>query len=661
MIKLRSALLGFLLAFAAGVLLVWAVDFRRMLSDLGTTETSGRWSDDEAFVPVSSRDPVWGSRSAPATIVVFADIEGGGTAAMQRALELLKGAYGKDKLRIVWKNIVLPQRKTSRPSAIAAETARALQGNEAFFKFFATASASPQALTRENFEKWAVASGVPLDPFRKALDKATFAAKVDADSELARQLHLEASPAAFLNCVPLGTAQPIHRYRQAIDAQLARAEQLSAAGIKPPHLYTELCRYNRAQADARDSRPPAPTASEPRRPVPPPEDTTTWHVPLDNAPVRGNKKAPVTIVVFGDYQCPFCKRTEELLAQIRTDYGDKVRVVWKDRVQIFHPRSEPAAEFAREARKQKGEAGFWAAHDKLFENNSRLEDADLLGYAAELGLDVAKVKSAIAKKSHELDIQADVDQSDALKATATPHLFVNGRRLTGGQAMDQLRKLIDAQLAQAETLIAAGTPADKVYDKVMADAVKPPAPPLPPRKDVGAPGKDNPSRGPANATVVIQVFSDFQCPYCNQARKTLDEVRERFGKQVRIVWRNKPQPTHPDAPLAAEAAMEAFAQKGSDGFWKFHDLLFDNQAVSGGLKREALDRYAQQLGLDPGKFKAALDARTHKAAVDSDTRTAETAGISATPSFAINSYVLSGAAPLSELRKVIAHALKEQN
>ena len=100
-------------------------------------------------------------------------------------------------------------------------------------------------------------------------------------------------------------------------------------------------------------------------------------------------------------------------------------------------------------------------------------------------------------------------------------------------------------------------------------------------------------------------------------------------------------------------------QKGSAGFAKMHDMLFENQSTPGGLKREALDGYAQKLGLDTKKFAQALDTHAHKAAVEADMTAARDAAITGTPSFVINGYYLVGAQPAARFRSVIDRALSE--
>jgi protein-disulfide isomerase len=115
---------------------------------------------------------------------------------------------------------------------------------------------------------------------------------------------------------------------------------------------------------------------------------------------------------------------------------------------------------------------------------------------------------------------------------------------------------------------------------------------------------------------------------------------------------------HPDAELAAEAALEAQAQQGQAGFWKMHDLLFAHQK-DGELARAALDGYASQLGLDMTKWAAALDGHAHKAQVDTDKAAADAAKFEGTPAFAINGYVVSGAQPYARFRQLVERALAE--
>jgi protein-disulfide isomerase len=180
-----------------------------------------------------------------------------------------------------------------------------------------------------------------------------------------------------------------------------------------------------------------------------------------------------------------------------------------------------------------------------------------------------------------------------------------------------------------------------------------PAPPE--RKEVPAPTANNPARGAAKGQFVIQVFSDFQCPFCNRALPTLKELDQRYPGKIRWVWHNLPLPFHPQAKAAARAALEARAQQGDAGFWKMHDLLF---AAQKDLSDDALIAQARRLGLDLERFRAALADGRHDAAIDADLAIAQKAGISGTPGFVINGYFLAGSQPVATFAKIINYAAK---
>ncbi len=115
----------------------------------------------------------------------------------------------------------------------------------------------------------------------------------------------------------------------------------------------------------------------------------------------------------------------------------------------------------------------------------------------------------------------------------------------------------------------------------------------------------------------------------------MKQVEKNYGDKIRIVWRHNPLGMHPDAPLASEAAQEIYKEKGKDAFWKFHDSLFDKQGTPDGLKRAALENYAEPLGIDMPRFKKALDTNANKPFVDADVASAGKAGISGAPAFVI--------------------------
>jgi protein-disulfide isomerase len=174
---------------------------------------------------------------------------------------------------------------------------------------------------------------------------------------------------------------------------------------------------------------------------------------------------------------------------------------------------------------------------------------------------------------------------------------------------------------------------------------------------VPVPRSDAPTRGPSNARVTIQIFSDFECPFCAGVVPLLRGIEAEFGGNVRIVWHDFPLPAHPHARRAAAAAREVFVSRGGAAFWRMHDALFDAQAR--GLDDRAIDRLARQEGVDPARYEAALASGAHDASIDADIRTGDTAGVNGTPAFFVNDYLAVGALPIQAMRALVRHALKE--
>jgi predicted DsbA family dithiol-disulfide isomerase len=172
----------------------------------------------------------------------------------------------------------------------------------------------------------------------------------------------------------------------------------------------------------------------------------------------------------------------------------------------------------------------------------------------------------------------------------------------------------------------------------------------PPRFEVDA--TEGPSLGPPNAPVTIVEFSEFQCPYCAQVQPTLKRIKEHFGDNVRIVFRNFPLPRHEDAPKAAEAASCADEQ---GKFWEMHDKLFANNSK---LRVENLKTYAAELGLETDRFNECLDTGRLGAKWRTDKRDGGIYGVTGTPAFFINGRMVGGSVPYEEFLVVIQEELK---
>ena len=165
-----------------------------------------------------------------------------------------------------------------------------------------------------------------------------------------------------------------------------------------------------------------------------------------NAPVRGPKDAPVSIVEFSDFQCPYCIRVVPTLDKLRAAYGDKIRIAFRDFPLPFHPFAQKAAEAAACAAEQ---GKFWEMHDKLFAASGKLGVPELKTYAGELSLDADAFAACLDGGKQAADWKADLAAGQRLGVTGTPAFFINGRMFVGAQPFENFSAVIDDELQRA--------------------------------------------------------------------------------------------------------------------------------------------------------------------------------------------------------------------
>jgi protein-disulfide isomerase len=158
---------------------------------------------------------------------------------------------------------------------------------------------------------------------------------------------------------------------------------------------------------------------------------------------KGPATAPVEIIEFSDFQCPFCLRANPTVDQVMKTYGERVRFVYRHFPLGNHPNARPAAE-ASECAAEQGK--FWEYHDRLFANPSKLGDADLKQHAAALGLDGSKFNACVDSRKYKAQVDADMKAGEEAGVSGTPAFFVNGRMLSGAQPFESFKRLIDEEL-----------------------------------------------------------------------------------------------------------------------------------------------------------------------------------------------------------------------
>jgi protein-disulfide isomerase len=399
-----------------------------------------------------------------------------------------------------------------------------------------------------------------------------------------------------------------------------------------------------------------------------------FKVPLGDSPGRGGRAPKVTLVAFSEFQCPFCARVLPTLEELARTYGDDLRLVFKHRPLQFHDRALPAA-LAAEAAGEQGK--FWEMHDRLFANQSALDGPSLEKHAADIGLDVARWKTAMENGRAKGRVEADTKLADQLAVNGTPSFFINGRPIVGAQPLERFKAVIDEELARADQKLAGGTARAALYGELTRAGLEKrdrPAgqgrampgghcpggacPGAGPRAPVEADGKiykvelgSSPARGPRDAAVTVVLFSEFQCPFCKKVAPTLAELEKAFPGKVRVVWKNFPLEFHQNARPAALAAHAAGLQ---GKFWQMHDKLLENQQA---LQPADLEKYAQELALDLPRWKVAMASAEVANLVEADVKQAQSLGVAGTPSMFINGRKVVGALPIDTLRPIVEQEL----
>lgn len=169
---------------------------------------------------------------------------------------------------------------------------------------------------------------------------------------------------------------------------------------------------------------------------------------IDRAPSKGAENAPVKIVKFEDFECPFCKTVQPTISELLKKYAGRVRVVHKDLpLEEIHPQAQLAAQAARCAADQ---GKFWQYHDMLYSHAPKLGPAELKGYAKEVGIETTSFAQCLASGKHKGAVQQDLAEGAKLGLTGTPAFFINGRELIGAQPIEAFTAIIDDELALAK-------------------------------------------------------------------------------------------------------------------------------------------------------------------------------------------------------------------
>ena len=416
---------------------------------VSTARADGRLTFDPRTiykVPIGTA-PADGPADAPVTIVYWSDYACGYCYRVQSTLDTLNRMY-PGQLR--WVHRILP---LDEDETVSAEAALAAAAQGQFRPMNDRLYALAGHVDRAAVELLARELGLDMVRFRADLDTRVYRAQITSDTADARALGVSGTPTFFVNGRPVHGAQGLKVFVDVVDEELARAGSTKGG-------YDQLVATGKLQADA-------------------PPDTEHAGFELDpNATYRvglglpghqlGPDAAPVTIVVWSDFQCPFCQRSVPVVAKLRAQYGDDVRVVFRHLAMQMHRNAGIAAEAAIAA----GEQGkFWAYHDQLWDHFGSLTRADLDSFAAAAGLDLAVFKIALDSHRYRDLVVQEGATALALGVDGTPTMFINGQPVVGSRDFDGMDKIVGAHLLRAKQAIAAGIAAGDLYALMMSDAL----------------------------------------------------------------------------------------------------------------------------------------------------------------------------------------------
>ena len=464
------------------------------------------------------------------------------------------------------------------------------------------------------FVGYAEALELDASAFAECLEDDRYTERVQAGFQKGETRGVNSTPSFFINDQPLIGAQPLANFNEAI-ATVREGGELAANEPEP------------------QGQPAA---------VPTPASFSE-----NVAGTRGNPDAPVTIVEFTDYQCPYCSsHAEQVLPRIVTeliDSGDVYYVLKDLPLDNIHPRARAAATAARCAGEQDA---YWGMHDALFESQPRWSRPEntpteiFVELADELGLDSEAFNACLESGRYDEAIEANLAEARALGIGGTPYFFIDGYPIPGTQPFE----LFEYAVALAQ-------------EGRLADAYAPqPTPEPAPSEPVDVPIGDAPTIGEPDAPITIVEYTDYQCPYCSRHfEQTYPQILENFVETGIVRYVFKDYPLTNIHPQALEAAQAARCARDQGAFIDMHDTLFRQQGAWAGQANatELFVGFAEDLGLDSDAFSLCLESGEYEEAVLADLEEGTSLGVRGTPTFFINGRYTSGAQPYSSFEEMI--------
>jgi protein-disulfide isomerase len=432
-VPLSGAVIAVLIALAAGFV------FGRVIAGPGGKRGGGKGSagptpvakvDADKFAKAvrEGNPPRKGPDSAPVKVVLFSDFMCGYCGRIAPSFAKLAQQFG-DKVQLVYRTFPLDM----HPGAdLSAEAALAANEQGKFWEYHDILFDKMDRQSRNDLEGYARQLGLDIERFRKALDDRTFRSEVELAKSLGRSMGVTGTPTLIINGQMVVGPNP---------AQLAGMVDRASKG-KPIVDESAAAAPEGQQARAPQPPPPLPPASEAKD-----VKIETWN------PSEGPANAPITIVSYCEYMCPFCKKIQPTLRMIREKFGDKVRIVYRNLI-IHGEKAEIPALAALAAQRQ---GKFEALHALMFEHQGELSQGRgrIEELAQQAGLDMARFRADMDSPETRAQLEADKAEGARIGASSTPSSYVNGRYMRGARPPSNFGKWIDELLGNQGTTIPA--------------------------------------------------------------------------------------------------------------------------------------------------------------------------------------------------------------
>jgi len=591
-----------------------------------------------------------GPQDAPVTIINFSDFQCPFSKRSVDLVEKLMKEYD-GKIRYVFKHFPLGFHKLAKPAALASIAAHK-QGK--FWQYYSKLFEDIKKIDEENIVKWASDLGLDMEKFNEDRNSEEAGRILQNDIELGTQFGVRGTPTLFINGRRIVGANNV-KIREMLASRIAEGEKIKAKGVKDVYgriVENGLTKYVPPKRD----------------PGKVPTDVFKVEIP-EHSPVWSGKDAVITMVLFDDFECPFCSRLHKTYEQIKKEYGDNIRIAFINLPLRFHKKAVPAAIAAMAAHKQDK---FWEMYDRLFEKQKEWKKAgdlnDWLEKEAEsIGLDMEKFKNDFESKQIRNIIEKDKAIAESMGIRGTPATFINGRFVNGALPFETFKSVIDEELKKVEPLKAKGLTGDDLYKEIIKDGLTRVSKSAGRDKKGKDPDKiyeiklsgNEPVKGNKDAEITIVEFSEFQCPFCRKGAYAVEEVIEDYKDKVKLVFKHMPLAFHKEAKPAAFFTIAVKITYGDEKFFQTAKKLFEKQSEWKKDHLKAFEKYAKELGMDWNKVKSAMESPEADKILKEDMAEAVRHGIRGVPAFFINGKMVSGAKKKEYFKAVIDNLLKQ--